>query len=138
LDIGRRLPKVLIVGGASWNTIIRVDRFPDPAPATAFPVSWHEAIGSSGAGKALNLVRLGAEVTLVAALGDDEDGERVAATVTSAGVRLIRVRDPAGTSRHLNLMDSEGRRISFQMQGATIPDLDLAAVERAMSTADLV
>ena len=101
-------------------------------------MSWHQAVGSSGAGKALNLVRLGAEVTLVAALGDDEEGERVATTLTSAGIRLIRARDPAGTSRHLNLMDSEGRRISFQMQGGTIPDLDLAAVERAMSTADLV
>jgi acarbose 7IV-phosphotransferase len=138
LAIGLRLPQVLVIGGASWNTIIRVVRFPDPGPATVSPASWHDAVGSSGAGKALNLVRLGAEVTLVAALGDDEAGERVAATVTSAGIRLIRVRDPAGTSRHLNLMDSAGRRISFQMQGATIPDLDFAAVERAMSSADLV
>ena len=119
MAIGLRLPQVLVIGGASWNTIIRVVRFPDPDPATVSPVSWHDAVGSSGAGKALNLVRLGAEVTLVAALGDDEAGEHVAATVTSAGIRLIRVRDPAGTSRHLNLMDSAGRRISFQMRVAS-------------------
>ena len=71
MAIGLRLPQVLVIGGASWNTIIRVVRFPDPDPATVSPVSWHDAVGSSGAGKALNLVRLGAEVTLVA-LGDDE------------------------------------------------------------------
>ena len=54
-----------------------MDRFPDPGPATVLPSSWHEAVGSSRAAKALNLVRLGAEVTLVAALGDDEEGERI-------------------------------------------------------------
>ena len=35
-------------------------------------------------------------------------------------------------------MDPEGRRISFQMPGSTIPDLDLGVVEQAMSIADLV
>ena len=58
-----------------------MDRFPDPGPATVLPSSWHEAVGSSRAAKALNLVRLGAEVTLVAALGDDEEGERITETV---------------------------------------------------------
>ena len=57
-----------------------MDRFPDPGPATVLPSSWHE-VRSSRAAKALNLVRLGAEVTLVAALGDDEEGERITETV---------------------------------------------------------
>lgn len=129
---------MLVVGGASWNTIIRVNRFPDPGPTTVRPVWWHEAIGSSGAGKALNLVRLGADVTLIAALGDDEDGERVAAAISSAGISLIRLSEPDGTARHVNVMDSGGRRMSYLLQGRNVPNLEMDTIERAVTAADLV
>jgi sugar/nucleoside kinase (ribokinase family) len=134
----RHPPRVLVVGGASWNTIIDVDHFPEPGPATIFPRSWHEAVGSSGAGKALNLVRLGADVTLVTALGDDELGDRVAANLISAGISLLRVRNPGGTTRHVNLNDGAGGRISFILDHPTAPELDLPRVEQEMRAADLV
>ena len=63
--------RVVIFGAASWNTMIRVDAFPEPGPATVFPPGWHETVGSSGAGKAMNLARLGVHVTLHCLLGDD-------------------------------------------------------------------
>ena len=133
-----RPPRVLVIGGASWNTMIQVERFPEPRSATIFPPAWHDAVGSSGAGKALNLVRLGAKVTLHAALGEDDEGHRVARVLTDAGIRLIEARDPNGTPRHVNLMDAEGRRISFLLQRREPPELDLAAIEAAVATADAV
>jgi hypothetical protein len=38
--------------------MIRVDELPPPRPGSVFPPGWHETVGSSGAGKAMNLARL--------------------------------------------------------------------------------
>ena len=48
----RPVGTVVAFGAASWNTMIRVDAFPAPEPGSFFPPSWHEPIGSSGAGNA--------------------------------------------------------------------------------------
>jgi sugar/nucleoside kinase (ribokinase family) len=105
--------RVAVFGAASWNTMIRVDAFPAPEPASVFPPGWHETVGSSGAGKAINLARLGVDVTLHALIGADEPGTRIRAALAEAGVTVDAVADPTGSARHVNLMDGHGRRISF-------------------------
>ena len=109
MELAKHDLRVVVIGGASWNTMIRVERFPEPGPGSVVPIDWHDAVGSSGAGKALNLARLGVSVTLATALGDDEDGRRVAAFLTAAGIDLILATNPDGTTRHVNLMDRAGR-----------------------------
>ena len=104
---------MVVFGAASWNTMIQVERFPPPAPASVFPPAWHETVGSSGAGKAMNLARLGVDVTLRCLLGDDEAGRRVRDGLEAAGVTVDAVPDPTGTGRHVNLMDAAGDRMSF-------------------------
>ena len=93
--------------------MIRVEAFPDPVPGSVFPPAWHETIGSSGAGKTMNLARLGVDVTLRCLLGTDELGDRIRAGLVATGVDLRAVTDPTGSGRHVNLMDAAGRRISF-------------------------
>jgi acarbose 7IV-phosphotransferase len=93
--------------------MIRVERFPEPRAGTAFPKGWHETIGSSGAGKAMNLARLGVDVVLHCQLGDDDAGGRVRAGLEAAGVTVDPVTDATGTGRHVNLMDPAGDRLSF-------------------------
>jgi sugar/nucleoside kinase (ribokinase family) len=95
--------------------MIQVDAFPEPVPGGIVPPGWHETVGSSGAGKALNLGRLGVEVTLHCLLGTDEAGVRVRAALETAGVTVDAVDDPTGTARHVNLMDPDGRRMSFML-----------------------
>ncbi|MEA2520336.1 MAG: acarbose 7IV-phosphotransferase [Chloroflexota bacterium] len=95
--------------------MIRVDAFPAPVPGGIVPRSWHEAVGSSGAGKAMNLGRLGVDVTLHCLLGRDDAGHRVRAALEEAGVIVDAVDDPSGTARHVNLMDGGGRRMSFML-----------------------
>jgi sugar/nucleoside kinase (ribokinase family) len=131
--------RVVVFGAASWNTMIRVDGFPEPAPATVFPPGWHEAIGSSGAGMAMNLARLGVDVTLSCLLGADEAGDRVRAGLEAAGVTVDAVHDPTGTARHVNLMDPAGRRISFLLHtGDPAARFDPARVEGLVAGADEV
>ena len=111
----RDLMQVTVLGGAAWNRMIHVDRLPDGRTATVHPRWHHEAIGGAGAGKALNLARLGVDVTLYAGLGEDDAGARVRSGLGAAGVDLRAVVDPTGTAQHVNLMDPDGGRISLML-----------------------
>jgi sugar/nucleoside kinase (ribokinase family) len=108
-------PRVAVFGSASWNTLIQVDTFPEPGAATIFPEAWHETIGSSGAGAAMNLARLGIDVVFHCPLGVDLAGDEVRLGLSAAGVVVDAIVDPAGTARHVNLMNDAGGRMSFQL-----------------------
>jgi sugar/nucleoside kinase (ribokinase family) len=128
---------VLVVGGVSWDTIIALDRFPEPRPQTLFARGARETLGSTGAGKALNLRRLGFDVTLHAMVGDDEPGRRIEQRLSAAGVHFIGERDPQGTERHLNLMAGDGGRISIYVAPASFdPAFDRARLESLIPRSD--
>ncbi|WP_408613892.1 PfkB family carbohydrate kinase [Hymenobacter yonginensis] len=59
------------------------------------------------------LTKLGLPTTLYSAVGDDAYGRHIVADLQALGVRAHYVVDPAGTERHINLMDSHGQRISL-------------------------
>jgi sugar/nucleoside kinase (ribokinase family) len=131
--------RAVILGGVAWNTMVYLDAFPHPAPQTVFARGMHETVGSSGAGKALNLRRLGVEVDLWARIGDDEPGRRIRDVLDAEGIRFVPELDPLGTARHVNLMDAEGERISiFGNAGSISGDVDVAPVVPLLEGADLV
>ena len=133
------MQRVLLLGGVSYNLMIYLERLPLPQPQTIFSRAYHETVGSCGAGKALNLHRLGLDVTLYALIGADEAGERARATLQQAGVRFVPGLDPGGTRRHVNLMDANGGRISiFMADGSFEPPLDLDAVSALLPASDVV
>jgi sugar/nucleoside kinase (ribokinase family) len=119
--------------------MLYLDELPEPRPQTLFAARSYETVGSSGAGKALNLRHLGWQVRLWAALGTDEYGRKVRAFLGDAGVELTTVDDPAGTMRHVNLMDGSGDRISiFASSGSRHLEVDHHAMRQQMADADLV
>jgi len=131
--------RVAVFGAASWNTMIRVESFPASEPGSIFPPGWHETVGSSGAGKAMNLARLGVPVTLHCLLGEDDPGQRVRRALEDAGVVVDAIPDPTGTARHVNLMDPDGRRLSFLLHtGDPRLAYDPARVETLVAEADEV
>ena len=128
-----------MLGGVAWNTMIYLDRFPEAVPHTVFPIRTHQTVGSSGAGKALNLAGLGVDVALWALLGDDDDGKRIRHVMEEAGITFITELDPAGTARHLNLMDRFGERISiFENPGSLERVADTTVVDAVLEGADIV
>lgn len=130
--------KALILGGVALDTVVYVDTFPGPHPHTVFARGSNEAVGSSGAGKAMNLSHLGVDVTLWALVGDDNAGRRIRSEMQRRGVEFVSVTDPAGTTRHINLMDREGERISiFVNAGSDRFDVDVASIAPAAAAADL-
>lgn len=133
------MKQILVLGGVSLNTMVFIDAFPEPRPQTIYAGRYHEAVGSTGAGKVLNLARLGLNVSFHAMLGADEAGRGVAAALHEAGINFFYDIDPAGTQRHLNLMDAHGRRISIFLNGGTFePVVDTERLQAAITAADMV
>ena len=44
------MKRVLVLGGVSYNTMIYVERFPQPEPQTVFSRRLHDTVGSTGTG----------------------------------------------------------------------------------------
>lgn len=135
--IGRM--EIFVAGPVSWNRLVHLDVLPEPRPHMVTARRWHDAVGGTSAGKALNLRRLGHDVTLATVIGADPPGERVRAVLADAGVRLLTAESAAPTERHLNLMDADGARLSVYLEtspaGATLPAEPVAA---AMARASAV
>jgi sugar/nucleoside kinase (ribokinase family) len=117
------MPRIFVTGPASWNLLVHVAELPPAEPQTVFARWHHETLGGTSAGKALNLRRLGAEVTLCTLLGDDATGERIGRELRAAGVDVLARRSGNGSERHVNLMDPAGRRLSVYL---TLPEPDPA------------
>lgn len=120
----------LILGGTTFDHIVTLPELPAPRPQTIHQAPFHEGTGSTGAGKALALTKLGLPATLYSAVGDDAYGRHIRADLRAQGVAAHYLLDPAGTERHVNLMDARGQRISLFITQAS-PELAFEEAELA-------
>lgn len=129
--------RVFVIGPVSWNILVHVAELPPAQPHTVFAQWHHEGLGGTSAGKALNLRRLGLDVSLCTLLGDDEPGAKIRRALAPSGVELIARRSVNGSERHVNLMDPAGRRVSVYL---TLPEASPvpARQQAALATADAV
>ncbi|GAA1249256.1 sugar/nucleoside kinase (ribokinase family) [Microbacterium phyllosphaerae] len=129
---------VFIAGPASWNSIVVLDRLPEPVPHMQFAEDSWETVGGTSAGKALSLTALGRPTTLYALTAADEPGQRVRAALEQAGVDARWAVGDA-TERHLNLMTRQGGRVSLYVAVPSATDgADDAALQSVMGAADVI
>ncbi|GAA2903537.1 carbohydrate kinase family protein [Microbacterium esteraromaticum] len=130
------MSSVFIAGPASWNTLVVLDRLPEPVPHMQFAEDSWETVGGTSAGKALSLTALGRDVLLYAMSANDGAGMRVRAALADAGVPTLWA-DAEVTERHLNLMTRAGERVSLYLASPPPGDgADDSAIEAAMQAAD--
>lgn len=133
------MKQVLILGGTTYDSIIYLDQLPEPVPQTIHYAPFNETLGSTGAGKALNLTKLNIPNILHSIIGDDFYGEQIISRLQHEGVQFEYDLDPKGTERHVNLMDKKGGRISiFVSQSSSELDLNLIRLEELIRSCDLV
>jgi len=97
-----------VIGNAAVDTVIRVDRFPRPGE-TIVALGASEDLGGKGANQAVATARCGAQVRLVAAIGDDAEGARIRASLAGEGVLTDGLAAlSSGTDRCVITVDSRG------------------------------
>ena len=131
--------QTLILGGTTWDHIIQLPEFPGTEPKTIHQAVFFEGTGSTGAGKALPLHQLGVPCSLYSVLGDDYYGKQVIDFLTQRGLTYRIITDPAGTERHVNLMNHSGERISIFITNSTEQvDHDFEWLQQAIDQADVI
>ncbi len=79
--------ELTVVGSINVDFVARLERLPRPGE-TLSATEFGRQPGGKGANQALAAARLGASVTLIGAVGDDELGEFALSGLRAAGVRL--------------------------------------------------
>lgn len=131
--------KVAIIGGTTFDHIIYLPELPLPVPQTIHQAPFREAVGSTGSGKALALTKLGVPNTLYSVVGDDSYGRQITEYLQAQGVTALLDIDPAGTERHINIMNAGGGRISiFVTQSSENIVHNLPAIREQLTQADVI
>lgn len=104
---------VLVVGGAGVDHIVRVDRLPLPVVDSMIVPPILTCVGHTGSGVALGCHRLGRRTVFVDVIGDDPEGQLIVDRFVEAGLAFRPLRHPSGTRRSVNLVTSDGRRMSL-------------------------
>ena len=133
--------KVAVVGGINVDVFALVDRQPtDATPSIVEAVS--EGVGGKGANQAVAAARLGCEVRLFGAVGDDDAGARVVGRLRAVGVDTRGVRSVAGaqTGRVVGFVAADGSKRTAALGGANLairPE-DVVAASGALRWADVI
>ncbi|MFT3846106.1 MAG: carbohydrate kinase family protein [Lacibacter sp.] len=133
------MQKVFIIGGTTFDHIVHLPQLPQPLPHTIHKADFYEGTGSTGAGKALNMHKLGIPLQLYSVLGNDVYGKMIVEYLQRNGIDAFYDIDETGTERHVNLMDEEGNRISiFVTQSSGQINHNTTAIQNAMDKADVL
>ena len=78
-------PKILVVGSFVMDLIVTTERFPN-AGETVIGCGFTTAPGGKGANQAVQAARLGADVTMVGKIGNDDFGRQIIRSANESGV----------------------------------------------------
>jgi len=104
------VPRILVVGSANVDFTVALARLPRPGE-TVTNGTLLVARGGKGANQAVAARRLGADVRLIACVGDDGSGQEIRAALAAEGVGVegVATTDAASTGTALITVDPEGR-----------------------------
>lgn len=129
---------VAVVGSANLDFVFGAERIPLPGE-TLLALTADRFPGGKGLNQAVAAARAGAATTFIAALGRDEPGGLLAATITDAEIadRLVRRVDDA-TGQAFIVVNRAGENTIIVAGGANLGMVSLTAADRAVLAASSV
>jgi ribokinase len=124
-------PSITVVGSVNLDLVARVDKLPRPGE-TVTGATFERVPGGKGANQAVACARLGADVTLICAVGADAFADEAVPREQRLEVQPTRVSAPTGVA--MILVDSSGENQIVVAPGA---NADFGAFELAESDAVL-
>jgi sulfofructose kinase len=117
-----RPARVLCVGGATLDTIFRIQALPT-GPGKILPSAMSQVAAGMAASAATAVARLGGNAALWSRVGDDAVGDRVRQELADEGVDVTHVRSFKGqTAVCTVLVDGQGERLVVPYFDPAIPD----------------
>jgi len=133
--------KIVVVGSSNTDMIAKLPRLPKPGE-TIGEGAFSTAAGGKGANQAVAAARAGAEVGLVARVGDDSFGEQAIAGFVADGINVQHVtRDPSAPSGvALIFVDDKGENSIAVAPGANagLTPEDVDEAEELIGAANVV
>ena len=133
--------RIVVVGSSNTDMIVKLAHLPKPGE-TVSGGAFSTAAGGKGANQAVAAARAGAEVSLVARVGDDSFGEQAIAGFVGDGIDVSHVvRNPASPSGvALIFVDDGGENCIAVAPGAnaTLTPEDVDAASELITGADVL
>jgi ribokinase len=134
-------PRIAVVGSANTDLTTFSDNFPRPGE-TIFGKSFDLGFGGKGANQAIAARLCGADVTMVAKVGNDLFGEATVKNFVSFGVDTTHVRIVHGVSSGVApiFVDSHGQNRIIVVKGAndTLEPADVEAAGEALRSVEVM
>jgi ribokinase len=142
-------PRLTVVGSVNLDLVARTERLPRPGE-TVTGATFSQIPGGKGANQAVAAARLGAEVTMIACVGNDDFRRQAAVELERAGVDMTRFKVVDGaTGVALITVDADGENEIVVAPGANtellpgdvdLPDCDgvLCQLEIPLETVEHV
>jgi ribokinase len=135
------IPRIAVVGSANIDLTTFTDQFPRPGE-TIFGREFHLGFGGKGANQAVAARLCGAEVSMVARLGDDLFGPATLDNFRSIGIDTTHVRLTPGVSSGVApiFVDASGQNRILVVKGANdrLSPSDIDAAGDLLATADFI
>jgi ribokinase len=134
-------PRIVVVGSANVDLTTFTDQFPRPGE-TIFGREFHLGFGGKGANQAVAAQLCGAQVSMVARVGDDLFGPATIQNFTARGIDAARVTITPGVSSGVApiFVDSSGQNRILVVKGANdrLSPADIDAASDVLRTAGCV
>jgi len=130
------MKKISVIGLCGKAATMSVDHFHEKGE-TLIADSLFEEIGGKGLNQAIAASRMGAEVSFLAAVGDDENGRECAKVIKENNVKgFLKVKER--TTVAFILVDKLGENRVTEFEGSVLTKEDVLSFEDEISTSDIL
>ena len=132
------MAKISVIGICGNSVFMTVDHFHKKGE-TLHASSLYEEYGGKGMNQAVAAARFGAEVSFLAAVGDDVHAQKIKTVLEQNKIKPYLVKKPCeNTANALILTDSLGENQVTVYKGATLCTDDVSLFERAITESEIL
>lgn len=132
------MPKISIIGICGNSTFMYADHFHENGE-TLVADSVYEEVGGKGINQAIAAKRMGAEVSFLAAIGDDENGKKCIEAAKANGINAdFKIKCGKVTPFAFILADKNGENRVTEYKNAELDENDVLSFEKEITSSDIL
>ena len=134
------MTRIVVVGSINMDLVTQAPRFPGPGE-TLLGERFLSVPGGKGANQAVAAARLGAEVALIGAIGDDGFGQRLQRGLADEGIaldHLLTLHDATSGTASITVVQGENQIIVVPAANARVSPAQVERAQVLIARADAV